>query len=1046
MKTALNKQKGVALLYVMGILALLMVMALAFMNSSIFDMRVAANSASGSLSEQLAQSTIENVVWALKNNPAIFGTDPIFYSWMPPDHYRDKAGISHSSNYISRDGLEALDTYDFVGGTKIYTFNYNDNKNKTIVDRVRWIQFTSASGEVNSKQVRPVIGRAAFLVIQLGQGQINPKDIVVDKIDELASTRPEKRRGVHLNEINIRDIDSMFSSSNAGFVNYSGTGTGKMQGGAWVDKTEFITDMVSALSLSGKQLENANELVDKLFVFNNAEENERFMIQHSDLTDKINLHRFYLPGFINQQDDVEPKNNEIADGNELTEPKWNRWESSDPLTYVDKYLLLNPNSSGGPQLDIREKGKWLDINDSANSAQTTYDPGKTGKIPLVSDLPAGVEPEENMGSYGVGLPWLALFGYDKTGNFVNDDAVLRGTFDSVLARRRQIAANLKDYCDNDNIPTSNITPASWSLTTKPEYTGNERTPYINKFEFQLTFRHEYSLEKSGNPEKFYVKSKVLLSLDCIGAEVIDIYNCGVDTDVSDAVVVDLGIALDSSSKIGISVDETTEGKKEQSLSGLSDGKISFSGAGNWHKKTTNETTEQIIVTNHFYNEPTNKSILDGSSGGMISVEIANKSYDSQTDVPGSIKLSGTVKLNLGNAILKYGGNNVDYSEIQKTIEFDFTETVTMPGVGGSDVCDKKYTFTVETEDPRQNLNSRDWYIYPDPEDKSIAINSSTTSRDLKLLGYRNQKSNPSAPENTDDGYDKEVVTHPGYEDKASGKFLSTAYIRNAPMLSPWELGFIHRGKKWQTLNIHTYDEDKATTAIKVTDGANTRYYPQGGGRYDFGDANILDQIKMTPGITSFRKINVVAAEQEIWNGLLKIDTLKNKEYIEYSSTSRQDIDGILGSSSFNFISNTYNHIKTNAASMTTRAAIAKSVDLQNAGETKAAQEEMIGKIINLTDVYTGIQSFEMIVVAQAIKDIGSTTSTALAIKKYYYVDGKLSSNPIEIESHMGEINYGTTPDGQTIIADEILSQKKYRVSGYLDSTGGVQINNIRIVE
>lgn len=33
------------------------------------------------------------------------------------------------------------------------------------------------------------------------------------------------------------------------------------------------------------------------------------------------------------------------------------------------------------------------------------------------------------------------------------------------------------------------------------------------------------------------------------------------------------------------------------------------------------------------------------------------------------------------------------------------------------------------------------------------------------------------------------------------KHLSTAYIRNAPMQSLWELGVIHRGAAWQTLNL-----------------------------------------------------------------------------------------------------------------------------------------------------------------------------------------------------------------------------------------------------
>jgi len=42
-----KNEQGIALLYVLGILALLTVMALAFMNSSIFDQRAMAHSSAG---------------------------------------------------------------------------------------------------------------------------------------------------------------------------------------------------------------------------------------------------------------------------------------------------------------------------------------------------------------------------------------------------------------------------------------------------------------------------------------------------------------------------------------------------------------------------------------------------------------------------------------------------------------------------------------------------------------------------------------------------------------------------------------------------------------------------------------------------------------------------------------------------------------------------------------------------------------------------------------------------------------------------------------
>ena len=57
------------------------------------------------------------------------------------------------------------------------------------------------------------------------------------------------------------------------------------------------------------------------------------------------------------------------------------------------------------------------------------------------------------------------------------------SFADLATRRDQIAANFLDYCDSDSVPTSDIKPAEWSVTAPakyPTYTGNERTPYINE--------------------------------------------------------------------------------------------------------------------------------------------------------------------------------------------------------------------------------------------------------------------------------------------------------------------------------------------------------------------------------------------------------------------------------------------------------------------------------------------------------------------------------------------------------------------------------------
>ncbi|MGN0879061.1 MAG: hypothetical protein ACI4WT_06370 [Oligosphaeraceae bacterium] len=84
---------------------------------------------------------------------------------------------------------------------------------------------------------------------------------------------------------------------------------------------------------------------------------------------------------------------------------------------------------------------------------------------------------------------------------------------------------------------------------------------------------------------------------------------------------------------------------------------------------------------------------------------------------------------------------------------------------------------------------------------------------------------------------------------------STAYIRNEPMRSLWELGAIHRGYPNQTINLKQYTEkaDWATTD-KVT--------------YAEGDAGMLDQVKIGPLLFVEGKVNANMRNPLIWEDLL----------------------------------------------------------------------------------------------------------------------------------------------------------------------------------
>lgn len=96
----------------------------------------------------------------------------------------------------------------------------------------------------------------------------------------------------------------------------------------------------------------------------------------------------------------------------------------------------------------------------------------------------------------------------------------------------------------------------------------------------------------------------------------------------------------------------------------------------------------------------------------------------------------------------------------------------------------------------------------------------------------------------------------------SSDHISTAFIRHGDpayqtmgnlvrefgMMSPWELGAIHRGSKWQTLNI--------SRSREYTSGEQNFVNDHGGNEYKYGDGPILDQIKMTNDIQVLGKIDL----------------------------------------------------------------------------------------------------------------------------------------------------------------------------------------------
>ncbi|MCP4177107.1 MAG: hypothetical protein GY756_05005 [bacterium] len=280
--------------------------------------------------------------------------------------------------------------------------------------------------------------------------------------------------------------------------------------------------------------------------------------------------------------------------------------------------------------------------------------------------------------------------------------------------------------------------------------------------------------------------------------------------------------------------------------------------------------------------------------------------------------------------------------------------------------------------------------------------------------------------------------------------ISTAKIANKPMETLAELGLIHRARRGQTINLRKFDKDKGIKG------------DAGGGDYTKGDANILNQVKLSSGTKNY-KINLNTPYKEIltmlFDGIEYDFKIKNykREYIVENSKAEVIADKILEVTHADtglitainegkikhIIENKENYSKN---FLTTRAEILsdkynpvnKYIRTNLIDEVLDAEEEaVIGKSINLTEAkgYTGFNvsdEFNIIAISQTINDMGGGITVFHDINQ----DGDVK----DANEKITNVQYGNYDQ----YADQIIGTQKIHAKVYRDpSTGLVKINSFR---
>lgn len=974
-----NKQRGIALLFALVILALLLVMAVSFTTDSIFEHKSSYNAANTTAARFLAEAELTKIITMLKDDITIKGR-----------------GICWSTNGTANDNLQRLQTME--GGS--YVFKWDP----AFVNRIKWEDV-----KINDGVTDRIIGRTAFILV-LDPG-ISPSALVTPTEDESATPYPEKRIGQAVSEINVRSIDStVIDVTKAKTFNYMAQGGSLAASGLWVDFTNFFSKFAPALTPAEQ------EDFRKWFVIDPPNDKEAFWV---DLNGD---------GAVDDGTDI-TKANELFTRFNLMRTDWDAFVTNPnghpPILKFDIYrdILLDSNGDGTPDIT----NVFLDTDGDG-----VPDPG-----PIV----IGSVNWSNVVSNGVGIQWLALLGYNSDGTL---DTTQGGTFGNsvagVVARRRQIAANLVEYCKSPitGIPADSAISdqANWlPPNPAPTFTGNKKTPYIDEIGVAL----EASV--------LYTKKKVLVVDDTYNVTVsLNGYLLGKLIDVYNIPPATWGQPFTLKVRGSISYKVTVDGNNLATVVNQpfefdlpSTLPFTWNGGYGTHVFTFNAATLPASLTSP-------------------DITIAT--------TPNPVTVVNGVSVHIDNAILydaTGGFKGYDYSTINKTstlaVDLLNCDPTTLPALP------KSTFFSFQTEDPRQNLNAGDWYVATAaPQVYNDAVGSGIGTSYWKVkwdtpagsgyTGIVNEKGSPAG------GYadalsaasgnvalceaDKEICTDP------AGGTMSTAFIRNAPMISPWEIGFIHRGIKWQTINLKKFDKNKVINAINV--GGN-KYNP-GGGNYDLGDANILDQIKMTSAADSPKKIQLKTRMVEALTALL------DKVRLGCTPDVTMSIDSMSKTTGTELVSNDI--------AILVKKIMAKDIVLLSRGEladipemssenslatkqrdTDAKQEELIGKIINLTDItdktknFYGnkIRFFTIVVIAQSIKDVGGV-GVDIPINKR---KNDAAKTLVPIPSQLGRFDY-VLDGGVYYYADDITGEQKIKVRGYRDDTGKVTIFSYEYVE
>ena len=612
------------------------------------------------------------------------------------------------------------------------------------------------------------------------------------------------------------------------------------------------------------------------------------------------------------------------------------------------------------------------------------------------------------------------------------DTDTNGLFADFGDVKNQVAANLIDYTDSDSIPTSDVPAADWkSSASHPAYTGNECTPYINQVVPMVQVNAAYSVQTAApvDPEtetRYSVTRMVNVSFrgDLL-VELINIYPKNFSKEGTEFTVFIKGLKI--TGKVTLDEDANGKGTLMTHLVKDSDAGAAFTLEGDFTTQAVTTiggrayATVRIPLTNSIRTPQALGSPYYSSAPQLVPEENLT-SY--LADLPRWYVKATVDSVQFNRAVLTWRDGtgepetNVDYVKgTTKTpsstwLLFNQNNDNSFRNASG-EMFGSAY-LSYEAIDPRCNLLCSDGKCW----DFQYSYTQGEALSDDNVPNRMDRNKNADA-KNTTPTEEKDL------EPNNDPKELSTAYIRNAAMLSPWELALIHRGTPWQTVNLRS-------ALHPMADGYDSKSY--------LNDAILLEKIKFS-GYNEACKFNIdLPAQHESAFGVLtkglayhdpENHLVATGGALAVTGTGTVTLTDAAAQELAKWIANKcYNAGGTDPAADSAkryqrylhRGMLANVIMdwARNGSDSpfkdkdlkEAHLSELVGKIVPLTRCGDTYEYFTVFAVGQAIKDFGGG-------KKVFYkynADGELITTGSDDGKNTAE--FGTFDDG----IDQITAQ------------------------